>query len=404
MSLRSSSFITLTIITEDRTFISRGGFDYSDDYLANALINNNRGLLNDKISTIQQIFDVLYKAYGDNINGLDIDISNFADLEDFSKINEIIIEDEVSGDLAYFKLEMELGIDSDSNIKIVEKYNFKTKEHSVKKYVQNYDGNWQSLDGKETIKENPSNLANNKHTVIPNGKTNIGAYAFYECKNLESIIIPDSVESIGEGAFRDCINLTSITIPNGVASIAIGEDAFKGCTKLERIEIIGTEIILGKNAFYGCSNLSEFIAHTKNIRVGRDCFNGCKNLTDDGFIIINFLNDKIMCGYEGSKDVKAIKIPMGVTQIMGCYESLEELQTIIFSDTVKEIGDFTFFRCEKLEKLIIPQKSTQIKLFAFPRRPNELFPNRCSNLIIYAPKDSYAEQYAKKRDIPFEEI
>ena len=43
--------------------------------------------------------------------------------------------------------------------------------------------------------------------VIPDGVTNISAYAFNKCESLTSVTIPDSVESIGDGAFRGCSGL-----------------------------------------------------------------------------------------------------------------------------------------------------------------------------------------------------
>ena len=41
--------------------------------------------------------------------------------------------------------------------------------------------------------------------IIPNCVTNIGNYAFYECKSLTNINIPNSVTNIGDYAFRGCI-------------------------------------------------------------------------------------------------------------------------------------------------------------------------------------------------------
>ena len=60
--------------------------------------------------------------------------------------------------------------------------------------------------------------------IISKGVTNIGDFAFLECKSLTSVTIPNSVTSIGFGAFELCSGLTSITIPNSVTSI--GNNAF----------------------------------------------------------------------------------------------------------------------------------------------------------------------------------
>ena len=59
-----------------------------------------------------------------------------------------------------------------------------------------------------------------KNTIIPEGVTSIGNYAFFGYGGLTSIEIPSSVTSIGVGAFRECYGLTS------VVSCIAAEDLF----------------------------------------------------------------------------------------------------------------------------------------------------------------------------------
>lgn len=74
-----------------------------------------------------------------------------------------------------------------------------------------------------------------KGVVIEEGITSIGAGAFYNCVNLESIKIPDSLKIIGFAPFENCNSITSITIPSNVTFIA--EGAFYSCKKLSSIVI-----------------------------------------------------------------------------------------------------------------------------------------------------------------------
>ena len=67
-------------------------------------------------------------------------------------------------------------------------------------------------------------------TVVINGGTSIGYWAFYDCTGLTSVTIGNSVTSIGDYAFRGCTSLTSILVPNSVTSME--SDAFYGCTSL----------------------------------------------------------------------------------------------------------------------------------------------------------------------------
>lgn len=159
---------------------------------------------------------------------------------------------------------------------------------------------------------------------IPDGVTNIGAWAFGGCYSLTSINIPDSVTNIGKAAFYNCESLTSIKIPEGVTSIedmvfygcsslasinipkgvtSIGATAFYGCSELMSIKIPEGVTSIGNNAFsdcsglisikipegvtniedyafFGCNNLDVVIDNSKdNVNVGEDAFKGCKSVT-----------------------------------------------------------------------------------------------------------------------------
>ncbi len=67
--------------------------------------------------------------------------------------------------------------------------------------------------------------------TIPEGVTEIKAYAFSGFKNLTRVTIPNSVTSIGSNAFYNCSSLTGVTIPDSVTSI--GNSAFYGCDNLK---------------------------------------------------------------------------------------------------------------------------------------------------------------------------
>lgn len=64
-------------------------------------------------------------------------------------------------------------------------------------------------------------------SIIPEGVSMIGEFAFSGCTGLTSIVIPDSVAIINASAFYGCINLTIIKIPESVTGI--GKRAFYGC-------------------------------------------------------------------------------------------------------------------------------------------------------------------------------
>ena len=106
--------------------------------------------------------------------------------------------------------------------------------------------------------------------IIPNGVTEIGAYAFKGCSGLTDITIPEGVTEIGPGAFYDCTGLTSITIPKGVTSIE--EGAFYRCSGLTAIETPSSVTAIGPNAFGGCSGLTDITIPEGVTEIGPGAF------------------------------------------------------------------------------------------------------------------------------------
>ena len=90
--------------------------------------------------------------------------------------------------------------------------------------------------------------------------TSIGNEAFAGCTSLNKIHIPNSVTSIGAYAFAGCTNIIDICIPDSVTSIE--EAAFMSCTSLTNINISDSIISISEDAFSGCSNLKNFYYST----------------------------------------------------------------------------------------------------------------------------------------------
>ena len=113
---------------------------------------------------------------------------------------------------------------------------------------------------------------------IPEGVTSIGYFAFYNCTGLTSVTIPSSVTSIGEDAFCNCTSLTSVTILEGVTRI--DNYTFAYCYGLKDLHLAPTVKSIGYMAFYGCSSLTELRLPPMLESVGSIAFAGCSNLKD----------------------------------------------------------------------------------------------------------------------------
>ena len=80
--------------------------------------------------------------------------------------------------------------------------------------------------------------------------TRIGANAFENNLNLQTIKIADSITIIGKSAFQNCPNLQSIEISTDSQLVYIESRAFYGCEKLGQMYIPRTTTYIGDHAFY----------------------------------------------------------------------------------------------------------------------------------------------------------
>ena len=192
-----------------------------------------------------------------------------------------------------------------------------------------------------------------QNTIIPNGVTTIGDYAFYSCP-LTSISIPNSVMSIGSYAFCGCTELTSISIPNSVS--IIGLYAFASCKGLTSVSLSDHVGYLGDYAFFSCTGLTSITIPNSVTSIGSRVFNNCSGLTE---IQVESGNTR----YDSRNDCNAIIETASNTLLFGC-------QNTIIPNSVTSIGECAFGGCVGLTEIIIPNGVTSIGASAFSNCTN----------------------------------
>ena len=107
-----------------------------------------------------------------------------------------------------------------------------------------------------------------------------------------------------------------------------------------------------------------------------------------------------MLGYAGDPQGRCI-IPEGTQEIPSWFfQSCHTLKDVILPNSLTKIGAYAFCDCENLTSVTIPVSTTEIGPLAFRQR----FVGNLPQLTIHAPAGSYAEQYAKENNIPFQPI
>ena len=70
-------------------------------------------------------------------------------------------------------------------------------------------------EAEEPLKKTPLQKCVDKIVTIVEGVTEIDDNAYKGCTNLETINIPESLIYLGENAFNGCTNLKTINLPSG---------------------------------------------------------------------------------------------------------------------------------------------------------------------------------------------
>ena len=190
----------------------------------------------------------------------------------------------------------------------------------------------------------------------------IGDNAFRGCSGLRSVTIPESVTTIGDNAFRGCSGLRSITIPESVTSI--GNYAFRGCSGLTSVTIPESVTSIGNYAFSGCSGLTSITIPESVTSMGSFAFADCIRLTS---ITIPESVTTIGNGaFNDCSELRSITIPESVTSIgYYAFSGCSVLRSITIPESVTTIGDYAFSGCFGLTSVTIPKGVTTIGDYAF---------------------------------------
>ena len=250
-----------------------------------------------------------------------------------------------------------------------------------------------------------------KEVILPTSITEL-ASAFYECQELEKVTIPNGsklkkikdsafatnkklknftfagscdLETIESNAFANAESLETFNFPKSVKKI--GLNAFSGCEKMTSVtfdpEADITEI--GAGAFADCG--LQGIRIPKNVKkIAKEAFRRCKALTQ--IDVTEATTDIDPLAFQYCENLDAINVAKDNTKyssVDGYLLSKNKEELILFPPgkanskftllppSIKKIGDFSFFNCEKLANVIIPNKVESIGKRAF---------GLCSNLKI----------------------
>lgn len=122
-----------------------------------------------------------------------------------------------------------------------------------------------------------SYLAELTSVDMPDNVIAIGDNGFYRCPKLQLTSLPSEITSLGDFAFSDCSKLALTSLPSGMTSI--GAYAFRQGTGLASITLPPALATIGDYAFANCTGL-ETVRFTSTVSsIPGGVFSGCTKLS-----------------------------------------------------------------------------------------------------------------------------
>lgn len=200
---------------------------------------------------------------------------------------------------------------------------------------------------------------------VPETITKIDSFAFYNCKNLDTISFHgQNLKNISSFAFGNCTSLTSINIPSSVEYI--GEGVFYGCEKLETIDIRGIKNELNSFLFVNCFKLKTVNLPDNLKMISSFSFAFCLNM--ETIEIPESVAEINEYAFLHCESLKRIVLPNALTKISDyTFAHCIKLIDAILPSSLKIIGDSSFLGCLNLSTIIIPKSTQKINENAFGR-------------------------------------
>ncbi len=179
-----------------------------------------------------------------------------------------------------------------------------------------------------------------------------------------STVIPQGVTAIGPFAFNHCM-LNTIAIPESVTEI--GTDAFYH-SYLESIEIPHTVSNIGAHAFGNCGALKSVVLHEGTVSIGARCFRNCKSLQSVSLpMSIRSLGRDV---FQSCFALEEMTIPDGVEEIpTAAFVNCTSLRSIRLPESIRRIGEMAFYLCESLDSISLPSGLEEMGRIVFGEKP-----------------------------------
>ena len=198
------------------------------------------------------------------------------------------------------------------------------------------------------------------NVTIPDTVTEIGSWAFAECKQLSSVQLSNNLERLDSYAFESCTSLTSIRIPK---SLEVSNWPFDGCSALQNVEFEQGITRIPDHLFHKCSGLTTVTIPDTVTEIGEAAF-AYTNLTS--IVIPDTVTDIGNYAFSGCTELKDVTLPnIRKNIVAGMFENCTSLEKIVLPETVTAIRPDAFKGCTALKDITWSEALENIESCAF---------------------------------------
>lgn len=212
----------------------------------------------------------------------------------------------------------------------------------------------------------------------PENLSRIGEYAFTGCSYITSVDFNDALNEIPKGLFSGS-SLVTANIGNGVKTI--GDNSFRGCSKLETLNFGSSLKTIGSVAFSNCTKLSDVILPNTVEDIGYGAF--LSNTALSSLYLSESLTSISDYAFSSCRSVASLNLPNKLNSIGNyAFGGLSSLKTLQIPDSVEWIGNRAFVNARNLENVSFGSSLKHIGDYAFSRATTYDTPTPLSNLTL----------------------
>lgn len=215
--------------------------------------------------------------------------------------------------------------------------------------------------------------------IFPNMTGSVGAWAFYECKQLKSVVLGDGITSFGEKAFFSCSALESV-LPNTLQNVTfIANEVFKYCYALKSSMFLPNVREVKSLAFEGvaceeismpsCTNMVggcfygskiKKITHSPDVQLNGDVFIGCTELEE--LVPGKFRNLSVILDgtFQNCNSLKSLDFTGSTFTSVNIKsaQNMYEMKYLVLPETLTDMGNWSFERIKNSDVLFRGPKPT----------------------------------------------